>query len=243
MVNQLQKMPTEKISEEHISLIKNLAHQLKARLPCNIEEDDLMQAGMLGLLDSMQRHKNPSSHEFDTYALQRIRNAMLNELKIIDESPSSVKQNKRKLEAATSLVQQQAGRDPHEQELADKLAIPLPELQKILLDNARHQTVYFEDLNDEDQDESFIDRFYANEADSPLLEVLNQDIQNNVHHLIDTLPEQERLFMWLYCDQELSFREISAIMSLDEAAVTDLFDQIILKIRDQLRSQEWTGGV
>jgi RNA polymerase sigma factor for flagellar operon FliA len=225
------------ISDYHVQHIKKIAHQLTSRLPASIDEDDLLQVGILSLLDLQKKGKIPSSRELDATTEQRIRNAMLDEMRIFDDSPSSVRQNKRKIEAALSTLQQQYGHLPSEQELAKKLEIPLSELQQMLSDNARHQTVYFEDLNDEDLDQSFLDRFYGTETDSPLEDTLNQDLQTNLQKIIDLLPEQEHLLMWLYYDQELTTREIATILGQEETAVADLLEQLMQKIRQQFGSQ------
>src|SRR6185312_1036759 len=117
---------------EHMPLVKRLAHHMKAKLPPSVEVDDLVQAGMMGLLDAVNRYEETHGAQFETYAVQRIRGAMLDELRNSDWLPRSIRQNMRKIEVAMSTLQQSLGRPPKESEVAKQLKLPLEEYQEML---------------------------------------------------------------------------------------------------------------
>src|SRR5476649_125701 len=110
---------------EHIPLVKRLAHHMKAKLPPSVEVDDLIQAGMIGLLDAISRYEETHGAQFETYAVQRIRGAMLDELRSSDWLPRSMRQNMRKIEVAMNALQQRLGRPPNESEVAKQLKLSL----------------------------------------------------------------------------------------------------------------------
>ena len=114
---------------EHAPLVKKLAHQMKAKLPPSVEVDDLIQAGMIGLLDAVSRYEETHGAQFETYAVQRIRGAMLDELRSSDWMPRSMRQNMRKIEVAMNTLQQRLGRAPNESEVAKQLKLSLADYQ------------------------------------------------------------------------------------------------------------------
>lgn len=231
----------QQILQEHIQLIKKLAHQLKAKLPANIEIDDLIQAGMIGLLDAMNRYENTQQAQFETYAAQRIKGAMLDELRSMDWLPRSVRQNMRKIEAAIHEVGQSTGRNPTEQEIANKLALPINEYQKLLADSNGHQLLYFEDFYDDEDRDHFLDHFDVENDDDPLKELMNSDFRSVLAKAIESLPERENLVMGLYYEQELNLKEIGAVLEVSESRVSQLHSQAIARIRSKLKGEQWIG--
>jgi RNA polymerase sigma factor for flagellar operon FliA len=229
------------IMDEHIQLIKKLAHQMKAKLPANIEVDDLVQAGMIGLLDAMNRYQDTQQAQFETYAVLRIKGAMLDELRSMDWLPRSVRQNMRKIETALNEMQQTVGRNPTEQEIANKLDLPLDEYQKLLADSSGHQLLYFEDFHDEEEDDHFLDRFNSDSEDDPLKELMNSGFRTALAEAIEYLPERENLVMGLYYEQELNLKEIGAVLEISESRVSQIHSQAIARIRSKLRGGQWTG--
>src|SRR5437867_4453910 len=112
---------------EHVALVKKIAYLLKAKLPASVEVDDLVQVGMMGLLDALNRYEDTHGAQFETYAVQRIRGAMLDELRSSDWMPRGARQNMRKIEVAINLLEQQLGRSPTESEIAKQLQMTLDE--------------------------------------------------------------------------------------------------------------------
>src|SRR6476659_4924226 len=139
----------------HAPLVKKLAHLMRAKLPPSVEVDDLIQAGMIGLLDAISRYEETHGAQFETYAVQRIRGAMLDELRSSDWLPRSIRQNMRKIETAMHGLQQRLGRAPKEAEIAKELKLSLKEYQHMLNDGSGHQLVYYEDFHDKDDSEHF----------------------------------------------------------------------------------------
>jgi RNA polymerase sigma factor for flagellar operon FliA len=220
-------------------LVKRLAHQMKAKLPPSVEVDDLVQAGMIGLLDAIQRYEENHGAQFETYAVLRIRGAMLDELRSNDWMPRSTRQNMRKVEQAMATLQQQLGRPPSESEVAKSLKLSLADYQEMLGDSGGHQLVYYEDFHDEDGNDSFLDR-YAVDDDDPLRALMETDFRQAVIDAIDALPPREKLLMGLYYEEELNLKEIGAVMGVSESRVSQLHSQAVARLRTFLRERAWT---
>lgn len=227
--------------QEHAPLVKRLAHQMKAKLPPSVEVDDLIQAGMIGLLDAVNRYEETHGAQFETYAVQRIRGAMLDELRSSDWLPRSIRQNMRKIEEAVSSLQQQLGRPPKEAEIAKELKLSLAEYQDLLSEGGGHQLVYFEDFHDKDNNDHFLDRYYVDESGDPLQSLLAGGFRQAVIEAIDVLPEREKILMGLYYEQEMNLKEIGAVMGVSESRVCQLHSQAISRLRAKLKEKSWTG--
>ncbi len=225
---------------EHMPLVKRLAHHMKAKLPPSVEVDDLIQAGMIGLLDAITRYEETHGAQFETYAVLRIRGAMLDELRNADWLPRSMRQNMRKIEAAMSALQQKLGHSPTESEVAKSLKLSLSDYQDMLSDGGGHQLVYYEDFHGEDGNDSFLDRYAVDDAD-PLRSLLDGDFRQAVIDAIDKLPPREKMLMGLYYEEELNLKEIGAVMGVSESRVSQLHTQAVARLRAALREQAWTG--
>jgi RNA polymerase sigma factor for flagellar operon FliA len=224
---------------EHMPLVKRLAHQMRAKLPASVEVDDLVQAGMIGLLDAINRYEENHGAQFETYAVLRIRGAMLDELRSNDWMPRSTRQNMRKVEQAMAALQQQLGRPPSESEIAKSMKLSLGDYQDMLGDSGGHQLVYYEDFHDEDGNDSWLDR-YAVDDDDPLRALMETDFRQAVIDAIDNLPPREKLLMGLYYEEELNLKEIGAVMGVSESRVSQLHSQAVGRLRTYLRELAWT---
>ena len=161
---------------QYAPLVKRIAHHLAARLPSCVEVDDLIQAGLMGLLDAVGHYDQSQGAQFETYASQRIRGAMLDELREADWAPRSARKSMRTIEAAIHKLEQKLGRQPSEQELANELKVPLTEFQQMLLDARGHQLVYYEDFQTEGEDD-FFERHSADQRPGPLGQIENGDFR------------------------------------------------------------------
>jgi RNA polymerase sigma factor for flagellar operon FliA len=237
------KVDKNDLLAEHAPLVKRLAHQLRAKLPPSVQVDDLIQAGMMGLLDAVNRYEETHGAQFETYAVQRIRGSMLDELRGSDWLPRSIRQNMRKIESAMTALQQKFGRQPSETEIAEQLKMSLADYQEMLGDGGGHQLIYYEDFHDNEGNENFLDRYCVDESSDPLQTLLNGGFRAAVVDAISSLPEREKIVMGLYYEQELNLKEIGAVMGVSESRVCQLHSQAVARLRSKLRKEEWTGLV
>jgi RNA polymerase sigma factor for flagellar operon FliA len=243
MYNAKGRTESKQVLNEHLALVRKLAYQLKAKLPPNVEADDLIQAGNIGLLDAMSRYEEMEQAQFETYAVQRIRGAMLDELRSNDWLPRSTRQNMKKIEQAITSLQQALVRPPLESEIAAKLKVPLTDYQQMLGDSAGHQLIYFEDFHDsaEEGSDHFLDRFHSDSSQEPLAGLLDRGLRMAVVDAINALPEREKMLMGLYYEQELNLKEIGAVLGVTESRVSQLHSQAVARIRSLLKARKWTG--
>ena len=234
------KTDKEVLLTQHMPLVKRLAHHMKAKLPPSVEVDDLIQAGMIGLFDAISRYEETHGAQFETYAVLRIRGAMLDELRNSDWLPRSTRQNMRKIESAMTALQQKLGRPPTETEVAKSMKMSLGDYQDLLGDSGGHQLVYYEDFKGEDDDGSFLDRYSVDDED-PLRALLDTDFRQAVINAIDNLPPREKMLMGLYYEEELNLKEIGAVMGVSESRVSQLHTQAVARLRAALKEQLWTG--
>lgn len=237
------KVDQNNLLTEFAPLVKKMAYQIRAKLPPNVEVGDLVQAGMIGLLDAMSRYEQTLGAQFQTYAVQRIRGAMLDELRSSDWLPRSIRKNMRKIETAITEAQQKLGRVPTESEVAAQMKLSLADYQDLLSDSGGHQLVYYEDFQDGEGGEHFLDRFCTDSSADPLQALMNTDFREAVIEAIYALPDREQVLMSLYYEQEMNLKEIGAIMNVSESRVCQLHSQAVARLRAQLKEQQWTGVV
>ncbi|MFN3397000.1 MAG: RNA polymerase sigma factor FliA [Sulfurimicrobium sp.] len=224
---------------QYAPLVKRIAHHMAARLPSCVEVDDLVQAGLIGLLDAVGNYDPAQGAQFETYATQRIRGAMLDELREADWAPRSARKSMRAVEAAIRKLEQKLGRQPGEQELANELKIPLAAFQQMLQDARGHQLVYYEDFQAEGEDD-FLERHVADQRPGPLGQIENGDFRAALVEAIKVLPEREQLLMSLYYEEELNLKEIGAVLGVTESRVSQLHSQAVARLRSRLK--DWLGA-
>ncbi len=220
--------------EEYAPLVKRIAHHIMAKLPASVEVDDIIQAGMMGLMDAVSRYEETQGAQFETYAAQRIRGAMLDELRSCDWLPRGIRKNMRTIEKAMHSLEQTLGRQPSEQEIAKKMEMPLADYQQMLQEARGHQLVYYEDYSDGD-DEHFLDRHAGHSHPSPLEDLVEENMRERLIAAIEDLPEREKLMMGLYYEQDLNLREIGEVLGVSESRVCQLHTQAIARLRAMLR--------
>ncbi len=229
----------EQYVAQYAPLVKRIAHHLAARLPSSVQVDDLIQAGLIGLLDAIGHYDQAQGAQFETYATQRIRGAMLDELRDADWAPRSARKSMRAIEAAISRLEQKLGRAPGEQELADELKLPLAEFQRMLQDARGHQLVYYEDFQAEGDDD-FFERHAADQRPDPLGQIEDDGFRAALVDAIRILPEREQMVMSLYYEEELNLKEIGAVLGVTESRVSQLHSQAVARLRSRLR--DWLGA-
>jgi RNA polymerase sigma factor for flagellar operon FliA len=225
---------------QYAPLVRRLALQLIAKLPASVDLDDLIQAGMLGLLDAASRYQDDQGAKFETYATQRIRGAMLDELRAIDWVSRGLRQSSRGVAKAIQVQEQKRGRSPTEGEIAQELQLPLGAYQQLLQEIHGCQLVYYEDFDRNEQENSFIDRHcqsgHSDGADNgnPLDRLLQSGLRQRLIEAIEAVPERERLLLSLYYEEELNLREIGAVMEVTQSRVCQLHSQVISRLRGLL---------
>ena len=224
---------------QYMPMVKRLAHHMMGRLPPSVEEDDIVQAGMMGLLDAISRYDEAQSAQFEAYAIQRIRGSMIDELRHSDWMPRSARQSMRKIEKAIGMLQHQLGRQPSEGEIAAAMQIPLEAYQSLLGDARGHQLMYFEDFGESDESDTFLDKQSANESSMPLPQLLDANLRACIIAGIENLPEREQLLMSLYYEQELNLREIAEVFGVSESRICQLHGQAIARLRTKLKEDSW----
>jgi RNA polymerase sigma factor for flagellar operon FliA len=215
-------------------LVKRIAYHMMAKLPASVEIDDIIQTGMLGLLDAINLYEESHGAKFETYAAQRIRGAMLDGLRQVDWLPRSFRRDLRLIESAIAKLEQRLGRPPSEQEVALELGMALGDYQKMLQDARGYHLVSFDDLNHEDGGD-YLDRHCEDSAANPLDALLDRRLRERLVKGIDALPEREKTVMGLYYEEELNFREIGETLGVSESRVCQLHTQAIARLRSQIR--------
>lgn len=232
----------EKQVAGYIPLVRRIAYLLMARLPASVEVDDLIQNGMIGLLDAMDRFEDGMGAQFETYAVQRIRGSMLDGLRENDWLPRSVRKEMRRVDEVLRILEHEIGRPPSELELAKALDMPLADYQKLLMDARGHQLVYIEEVSD-GNGEDYLDRHSAASVPDPLHILEEAGTRQSLVTAIEALPEREKLMMSLYYEQDLNLREIGEVMGVTESRVCQLHSQAVARLRTAIGGQAKPAGV
>lgn len=220
---------------ENAELVKRIAYHLVSRLPPSVDVDDLIQAGMIGLLEAASSYSPDGGANFRTYAGIRIRGSMLDEIRRLDWTPRSVHRKVRELSAAMSLIENRTGRDARDRDIADELGIPLTEYHKTLRDAASARLCSFDQISSEDGAHNPP----KNPDPDPLQTLEERDFIKNLALQIEELPEREKLVMSLYYDDELNLREIGEVLGVSESRVCQIHGQALIRLRSRL--SEWTA--
>lgn len=221
--------------ENFVPLVKRMAHHLLARLPASVQADDLIQAGMIGLMDAAGRFEEGHGAQFETYASQRIKGAMLDELRANDWMPRGVRRAQRDIEKAIRKLEHRLGRSPSEPEVAAEMGVSLADYQQMLGDAQGAQLIHFDEIDSEDDNEPFLDRHGATSGGDPLEHLKDARFRQSLIAAIDHLPAREKTLMGLYYEQELNFKEIAAVLGVTESRICQLHSQAVARIRAKLK--------
>jgi RNA polymerase sigma factor FliA len=221
--------------ERYAPLVRRLASQMIARLPANVELDDLIQAGMIGLMDALTRYETGHGAQFETFAMQRIRGAMIDELRGADWLPRSVRRNQRSIEAAVRKVEQRTHRSATEAEVAAEMGLGLAAYQQMLGDAHGGQLVYLDELVGSDSDESFVERQAAPEQSDPVKVLGDERFRASLATAIESLPEREKQVMGMYYEHDMNLREIGAVLGVTESRICQLHSQAVARLRTKLK--------
>lgn len=222
--------------KQYSPLVRRLAHQMIAKLPANVELDDLIQVGMIGLADALTRFDLAQGVQFETFATQRIRGAMLDELRGNDYLSRGTRKQQRSIESAVHKLEQRMGRAPVESEIAREMGITLLEYQELLGKVRGTQLVYLEDMSGDDGDQDFLDRHVVDESFDPLAQLQDHRMREALVAGIKVLPEREQYVMSMYYEHDMNLKEIAAVLKVTESRVCQLHSQSIARLRSKLRA-------
>ena len=227
------QMSGDELVERYAPLVKKLAYHLLGRLPASVMVDDLIQAGMIGLLDAAGQYDQTQGASFETYASIRIRGAMLDELRRTDWVPKSVHRKSRDLSEAIQRIEAKTGREASDREVARAMGIGLDEYHQILQETASCRMISYDELTGEDN--GGFERFTSNSA-NPLEDLQGDEFRDHLVAAIGELPEREQLIMSLYYEQEFNLKEIGAVLEVSESRVSQLLSQAHARLRVRLQA-------
>ena len=229
------QLDLDSLLKQYSPLVRRLAHQMIAKLPANVEIDDLIQVGMIGLADAMTRFDAAQGVQFETFATQRIRGAMLDELRGNDYLSRGTRKQQRSIESAVHKLEQRLGRAPAESEIAREMGMSLVEYQELLGKVRGTQLVYLEDMSGADGDNDYLDRHVADAQASPLAHLQDHRMREALVEAIKVLPEREQYVMSMYYEHDMNLKEIAAVLKVTESRVCQLHSQSIARLRVKLR--------
>ncbi|MFO8047260.1 MAG: RNA polymerase sigma factor FliA [Halomonas sp.] len=227
------KIEQNELLTQYLPLVRRQALALQVRLPASIELDDLIQAGTVGLLEALGRYDATQGATFATFASQRVRGAMLDELRSRDWLPRSVRRNARAVDEAVRRLEQRLGRSPEEHEIASDLAMDLADYRQLLSDTNSGQLLPFEELVAEGHEQGLENL----QRSTPFAELVDHEQRERLVEAIAALPEREKLLMALYYQEELNLKEIGAVLGVTESRVCQLHSQAVSRLRTRLRDQ------
>ncbi|GHC89702.1 RNA polymerase sigma factor FliA [Pseudorhodoferax aquiterrae] len=230
------QLDREHMIRQYVPLVRRLAHHMIAKLPANVELDDLIQVGMIGLSEALTRYEAAQGVQFETFATQRIRGAMIDELREGDWMSRGSRKSQKDIERAVQRVEQRLGRSAKESEIAAELGMALGEYQE-LLDKVRGtQLVYLEDMGGDEDAEGFLDRHTGDAEADPLNLLRNDRLRSALVEAIKSLPKREQYIMSMYYEKDLNLKEIAAVLGITESRVCQLHSQSVARLRAKMRA-------
>lgn len=218
-------------------LVRKLAHHMMAKLPANVQVDDLIQVGLIGLSEALSRFEATQGVQFETFATQRIRGAMLDELRENDWVSRGTRKSQKDIEVSMRRLEHQLGRSPLESEIAADLGMSLSDYQGLLGRVKGTQLVYLEDMNhNPDDEDSFLDRHMGDTEADPLNMLSDHRMRQALVAAIKNLPEREQYIMSMYYEEDMNLKEIAAVLEVTESRVCQLHSQSIARLRAKMRT-------
>lgn len=228
---------TDQLLLQHAPLVKRIAYHLMGRLPSNIQVEDLIQSGMIGLLEAIKNYDSTQGASFETYAGIRIRGAMLDEVRNGDWTPRSVHRKLREVTEAIRRVENRKGSDAKDIEVAEELGITLEEYH-IIINDAAGAKIFSLDVNDTEDGSYEIN--IKSPDHGPSHELEEDHFKRALSDAIKNLPERESLVMSLYYDEEMNLREIGNVLGVSESRVCQIHGEALMRLR--ARMSEWLKG-
>jgi RNA polymerase sigma factor for flagellar operon FliA len=224
----------ERMLVEHLPTVRYIARRIHERLPQHVELDDLISAGMVGLIDAFGKFDHNKKVLFKSYAQFRVRGAILDSLRVLDWSPRELRRKGRAVEEAIRAVTQRAGRAPLEQEIAAEMKLDLPEYHHLLGELKGLEIGSLNMERGEDSGEEELAYIPGAPEDDPLFQCLQGETKQHLADAIDELPEKERMVLTLYYFEELTMKEIGKTLGVVESRVSQIHSSAVVRLRTSL---------
>jgi RNA polymerase sigma factor for flagellar operon FliA len=230
------QLDRDALIRQYAPLVRRLAYHMMAKLPPSIQVDDLIQVGLIGLSEALTRYEATQGVQFETFATQRIRGAMIDELRENDWMSRGSRKSQKEIETALTRLSHQLGRAPTESEIAEELGLELADYQALLYKVKGTQLVYLEDMTGGEDEEGFLDRHMVDGESDPMALLRNQRLRSSLVEAIKGLPEREQYVMSMYYEQDMNLKEIAAVLGVTESRVCQLHSQSIARLRAKMRA-------
>ena len=218
--------------QEYAPLVKRIANHLRGRLPDSVDQDDLIQVGLIALLDAARQYSPAKGASFETYAGIRVRGAMLDEVRSTDWTPRSVYRRQRELTAAIQAVENRTGKPADAREIAAELGMSLEEYFRLVTSAAAYRLFSL----DQDGEDGEMPVHQIQDPDTePSAELETAEFRATLAEAIRTLPEREGLVMSLYYEEELNLKEIGEVLGVTESRVCQIHGQALARVRAKVR--------
>ena len=231
----------EQIIKDYVPLVKFVAHRIASRLPSHVELDDLINSGILGLMDAIEKFEPARNIKFKTYAELRVKGAILDGLRDLDWVPRSLRRKKKDIEGAYHSLEQQMGRAATDEEVAVHLGMPLEELHKNLDDLKGVTLGTFVEVGEDGEGESLISFVPDPDAEDPHQIFQSSEIKEILRDAMEVLPKKEKFVVQLYYFDELTMKEIGTLLNITESRVSQLHTKSMLRLRGKLKERRIEG--
>jgi RNA polymerase sigma factor for flagellar operon FliA len=238
------KQLRDKIIIQYIFLIKYVVGRLRITLPPTISTEDIASYGVEGLIDAIEKFAISRGVRFETYALLRIRGAIIDRIRSLDWIPRGAQKRFKMIQQATSQLQGELGRAPSTDEIAKRLDLPKEKVEASMMEMESNTVVSLYESRDSSSDNSLelIDTIQDKSVDDPLVQLENRDVKNELSRALSNLPERERMILALYYHENMTLKEIGNALKISESRVCQLHAQAIMKLRKLLSSQGGKAG-
>ncbi len=226
----------DRLVRAHAPLVKRIAYHLLARLPASVQVDDLIQAGMMGLMEAARRFDDSQGASFETYAGIRIRGTMLDELRRGGWLPRTALRKLRQLTEATRAAERELGGEASPEAIARQLGMDMDSYYTLAREASEFGVVRFADLGGE-EDEPW-ENGIADTTPGPQAQAEDDDLRTRIAGAVDLLPAREKLVMSLYYEQELNLREIGEVLGVSESRVCQIHGQALIRLRARLGGRD-----
>lgn len=232
------RLSRDALIEEYLPHVKRIVHRIAIHLPPHVEIDDLIHVGVIGLMQAIERYDSSRNNTFLTYAVFRIKGAVLSELRSRDFLSRANRRKVRELDRAYIGLEQKKGRAVDDRELAEEIGVPLAEVQEIKKMSSI-SFVSFEEMGIQTDEEkrSVVDALMSSGTDDALTLTRVKEVKNAVAEAIEQLPEKEKMVISLYYVDELTMKETGKALNITESRVSQIHSQAVVHLRSHLRKQ------